>query len=252
MNKQTDHPTIDLPGIDKVFILSVKSFSDRIAHVENELNKHQIPFEFVFNFDATDIKPGDLSIFNPSNMTIAHQSLVLKNIWIWKKMVKENIKRAMVFEDDIILTDNFREKLTQIIEDTKTLAPGYLIFLGGADTKLSPNFLQHPSPLVPRRITTAEGFIIDNTTAKKRCEWLLNNNISLPADGLMCKIDQDMGLPHYWPKQAIVEQASCTGKFKTTLDGSRSKHSLLYIKLRYQWHKFKNQSWKRWITKKNP
>ncbi len=243
------HNTLALQGIDKVYVLSVKTFEDRITHISNELAKHQIDFEFIFDHDVDDIKESDLAIFAPSNMQLAHQSLVLKNIRTWEKITKENIGKALILEDDAILNEDFREEVTKIVQHTKVLPPGYLIFLGGADTKLPAEFLGYPEPLVPRRMTTADGFIIDNHMAKKRLEWLQENLIVLPADGLMCKIDSDLNLPHYWPKKSIVQQASCTGQFKTTLDDSRSKHSLTYIKLRYHWHKFKNQSFKRWIKK---
>jgi glycosyl transferase, family 25 len=246
LNKQTNS-VLPISGIDKVYVLSVKTFSDRITHISNELSKHNIDFEFIFDFDVDDIKEQDLAKFSPSNMKLAHKSLVLKNICTWEKIVQNNIGRALILEDDAILNEDFREKIQAIIKAADELPPGYLIFLGGADTKLPADFLNHPSPLVPRRITTADGLIIDHTIAKRRLEWLKKNKITLPADGLMCKIDEDIKLPHYWPKQAIVQQASCTGQFKTTLDSSRSKHSLLYIKLRYNWHKFKNQSLKRWL-----
>jgi len=238
---------LPLPGIDKVYVLSVKSFADRIEHIQQELSKNNISFDFVFDFDIVDITDEDLAIFSHSNMEMPHKSLVLKNIAVWKRMVKDNVSRALVLEDDAILNHDFRANIHKIITAADALAPGYLIFLGGADTKLPKDFLESPETLIPRRMTTADGFIIDNTLAKKRLQWLKNNSINLPADGLMCKIDEDIGALHYWPKQAIVQQASCTGQFKTTLDGSRSKHSLFYIGLRYRWHKFKNQSIKRWL-----
>lgn len=245
MKKTTDSKTIPISGIDKVYVLSVKTFSERIQHITKELRKHQIPFEFIFEYDANELTKEDLSLFSPSNMKTSHKSLVLKNIATWRKIVDENIKRALILEDDAILSENFRDDLEKIIDATEQLNDGYLIFLGGADTKLPLNFLDHPLPLVPRRMTTADGFIIDHRIAKERLRWLKNNRIAMPADGLMAKIDSDLELPHYWPKTAIVQQASCTGQFKTTLDNSRSKHSLLYIKLRYKWHKFKNQTVKR-------
>jgi glycosyl transferase family 25 len=247
--KPDTHTTrLPLYGIDKVYVLSVKSFAERIKHITAELEKHQIPFEFIFEYDSIDITTDDLQNFSPSNMQISHKSLVLKNIAVWKKMVNENLSRVLMLEDDAILSENFREDMNNIVRHSEKKQEAHLVFLGGSDTKLPENFLNYPEPLVPRRITTADGIIINNSLAKKRLEWLEKNTISLPADGLMCKIDSDIDAPHFWPKKAIVEQASCTGKFQTTLDGSRSKHSLLYIKLRFHWHKFKNQSLKRWFN----
>lgn len=236
-------------GLDQVFVLSVKSFSERIQHIESELSNHSIPFEFIFDFDVPDITQRDLEIFAPSNMEIQHQSLVLKNIAVWKRMRNEGLDRVLVLEDDALLSENFIEALKEILEAADNLDPGYLIFLGGADTKLPKDFLNTPSTLVQRRMTTADGYIIDRCIAGKRLDWLKKNTVTMPADGLMCKIDDDIGMPHFWPKISIIQQASCTGKFKTTLDGSRLKHGLFYIRLIYQWKKIKNQSVKRLLNR---
>ena len=37
---------------DKVYVISVRSFTDRISHVTNQLSKHKIEFEFIFDTDA--------------------------------------------------------------------------------------------------------------------------------------------------------------------------------------------------------
>ena len=236
-----------LPGIDRVFVLSVRSFFDRISHIETELGKHHISFEFVFDCDIPDLQDEDLTIFSPGSLKLSEKSLVLKHIAVWKKMVEEGLNRVLVFEDDVLLSGNFREAMLAIARAEVALPPGYLIFLGGADTRLPKGFLEHPSALIPRRMTTTEGFIIDGSIARRRLEWLNRNTVNLPVDSLMRKMDEEIGAPHFWPRRPIVQQASCTGQFETTLDGSRSKQHLLSIRLRYRWRKFKNQSVKRWL-----
>ena len=238
-----------LQGIDRVFVLSVKSFSDRINHITRELGKHNISFEFVFDFDVPDLQTGDLAIFSHDDMEMSGKSLVLKHIAVWKKMVADGLHRTLVLEDDAILNDDFREAMLEIIRAADTLSPGYLIFLGGADTKLPKVFWESPSTLIPHRMTTTEGFIIDGTLARRRLEWLNRHAVQWPADHLMCRMDEEIGAPHFWPRRAIIQQASCTGQFKTTIDGSRSRQNLVYIQLRYRWRKFKNQSVRRWIKK---
>ena len=41
-------------AVDAVFVLSVKTFTERIAHVRRELEGFRIPFEFIFDFDAAE------------------------------------------------------------------------------------------------------------------------------------------------------------------------------------------------------
>ena len=42
-------------AIDAVFVLSVKTFADRIAHVTRELGRYGIAFELIFDFDAAEV-----------------------------------------------------------------------------------------------------------------------------------------------------------------------------------------------------
>ena len=63
--------------VDAVYVLTVKSFADRIAHMRAETARHGISFEFVLEHDAAELDPAVVeSMFAPSRMRAAHQSLV--------------------------------------------------------------------------------------------------------------------------------------------------------------------------------
>ncbi|HVJ60007.1 MAG TPA: hypothetical protein VM528_05540, partial [Burkholderiaceae bacterium] len=71
--------------VDAVFVLSVRSFAERIAHIEAELARHGIVFEFVFEHDADTIPDALIERrFAPSDMRRSHQSLDLKHIRTWE------------------------------------------------------------------------------------------------------------------------------------------------------------------------
>ena len=90
--------------VDAVFVLSVKSFHDRIRHIEAELQRHGIAFEWIFEHDADELTPGQIdAVFAPSDMKRGHQSLVLKHIETWKRCVERGYRRVLVFEDDAVL-----------------------------------------------------------------------------------------------------------------------------------------------------
>ncbi|MEP6610077.1 MAG: LytR C-terminal domain-containing protein, partial [Burkholderiaceae bacterium] len=64
--------------VDAVFVLSVRSFHDRIAHIQSELRHHGIEFEWIFEHDANELTSELIeSTFAPSDMGRAQQSLVL-------------------------------------------------------------------------------------------------------------------------------------------------------------------------------
>ena len=42
-------------SIDAVFVLSVRTFEDRIKHVKQQMALHQIPYQFIFEFDIPEL-----------------------------------------------------------------------------------------------------------------------------------------------------------------------------------------------------
>lgn len=222
--------------IDKVYVLSVKSFSDRITHIKNELTKHNLEFEFIFDYDIDEINLPDFSKKNvliEDNLQNAHKSLLLKHIKAWENCVQNNYKNILILEDDVLLDKNFSNTLKKIIHRSSYLTPGYLIFLSGRDTRVPKEFLLSNDLLFRHPIATADGYITDFHACIKRLAWLSNNKVNLPADHLIKKIDENLEISQYWSTKTLVEQGSVFGLFPSTLDRNRQKHTLLYNFLRY-------------------
>lgn len=237
--------TADL-GVDAVYVLSVRSFHDRIAHVMRELKKHVVPFEFIFDFAIEDITPNLLkSRFGPSNLGLPQQSLVLKHMHAWRLALERRQSRIVVFEDDVILrrrfTPGLRAALRAIGDRT-----AWLIFLGGGDTKVPNWFFLERGPLVPMPIATAEGYVTDLAACQRRLEWCNHNLITVPADHLIRHVDATMGIAQYWLTEPIVEQGSVTGRFASTLDAQRQKHTRFVNGARNRWNKLQRRNIRKW------
>jgi len=242
--------TIDVPAnalLDKVYVLSVKTFTERIAHIQKEMAKHHIQFEFIFSHDIPEIDEDSLKSFDSDKLSMAQISLVLKHIYAWKDALRSNYKKILIFEDDALLSKTFNQQLKLVIDEANGLVPGYLIFLGGADVKIPMAELAADNLLLERPIATTEGYITDIDACRKRLQWLEQNKISLPADHLIKVIDQTSAVKNFWARPALVEQGSVTGMFKSHLDSNRQKHSWLFNMLRYKWNKHRRVV-RRWIA----
>jgi glycosyl transferase family 25 len=119
---------------------------------------------------------------------------------------------------------------------------GYLIFLGGADTKVPKDFFKNQADFYELSMPTAEAYITDLTAINLRLEWLERHKISLPADHATVKIDRDCNITQYWPKKSLVTQGSVFGLFPTTLDKNRSRKSPAVNRLLFEWKKFKRRT----------
>lgn len=237
-------------AIDAVFVLSVKTFAARIAHVTGELARVGIPFEFVFDFDAADLDDATLQQhFAAGGPPMKRQaSLTLKNLQAWRLAGARGARRIMVLEDDAVLHPQFHARLAAAMRAADALAPGWHIFLGGADAKVPDDFFLHPGPLVPLASTTAEGYVCDLEACRRRVAWCAANRINLPADQLIAHIDRAERVAQYWPPEPLVEQGSVTGLFDSALDANRRKHSHLYNVARHRWTKWRRRTLRRhWV-----
>ncbi len=233
--------SISLPPI---YVLSVKTFTDRINHIRQEMAKHQLEFEFIFDYDiyALDDIIDQQYFLQPSTLSPAAKSITLKHICAWKKALHKKHQQILVFEDDVVLDDNFLTKLQVVLEDANNISPGYLIFLGGADTKVPKDFFKNQADFYELSMPTAEAYITDLTAINLRLEWLERHKISLPADHATVKIDRDCNITQYWPKKSLVTQGSVFGLFPTTLDKNRSRKSPAVNRLLFEWKKFKRRT----------
>ena len=235
--------------VDAVYVLTVKSFADRIAHMQAELSRHAIAFEFVLEHDAGELNPAMVaSTFAASRMRPAHQSLVLKHIHAWREATARGHRRVMVLEDDAVLARNFQARLDEAMRAADRLPPGWLVYLGGADAKVPDRYFLSDGPLIPLPLATAEGYVTDAEAMRRRLAWIGENRIALPADHLIRSMDAALGIPQYWLRPPIVEQGSVTGIFPSVLDASRQKHSRAYNVLRNRWSKFQRHRLRCWLA----
>ncbi len=238
-------------AIDAVFVLSVKTFADRIAHVTRELGRLGIPFEFIFDYDAAELDDDTIAkhfVVTGSPPMKRQASLTLKHRQAWQLACARGARRIMVFEDDVVLLPAFPARLAAATRAADALPPGWLIFLGGADAKVPDAFFVHPGPLVPLPSTTAEGYVTDLEACRRRIAWAEANKIGLPADQLITHIDAAQHIAQYWPPEPLVEQGSVIGLFDSVLDASRRKHSRLYNVARHRWTKWRRRTLRKyWV-----
>lgn len=108
----------------KKFVISLSTATERREHIFREFSKKSINFDF---FDA--LTPEPAAIFAKElNLKINEQSLTkgevacfMSHVFLWKKMITENIPLMAIFEDDIYLGENVKAFLSE----TSWIAPDW-------------------------------------------------------------------------------------------------------------------------------
>jgi glycosyl transferase, family 25 len=230
--------------VDAVFVVSVRTFTDRIEHMRREMARFGIRFEWVFDYDPGSIEPGLIErTFAPSDLKASHQSLVLKHAATWRACVERDLRRVLVFEDDVVLAQDFPQAFGRAMQEADRLAPGYLIYLGCGDNRYVDSGAPSDAALVPGGpLSAADAIVFDREAARRRLDWMTRHRVTRPADWLMREVDAQCGTPHYWLGEPVVEQGSMNGRFASSLDDKRRRRGRLYAWLRYRWSKWRHRN----------
>lgn len=228
-----------------IYVVSCRTFSARHRSIESQLGACSLDFEYVFEHDL-----GEAQVCSSPRVSrdlpAPNRSCVLKHLEAQKKFVVSDTDIVLVLEDDCLLAEGFVESLSIVLEKVQSLQPCWLVFLGGADNKLDARFFQSKEvELIESPITTAEAYLLDRAGCAERLQWLSQNEVGLPADHFLKYVDSLLGIRQYRTSRALVSQGSITGEFATTLDASRGKHSLLFLKIKFLFNRFRRQGFPR-------
>jgi hypothetical protein len=231
--------------VDAVFVLSVKTFHDRIRHIEAELARHGIAFEWIFEHDADELTAGEIdAVFAPSDLKRGHQSLVLKHIETWKRCVERNYRRVLVLEDDAVLARDFESVFGAAMDEADRVDRPYMVYLGCGDNKYVEGARRSPTMLLTPGIElpATDATVLDRRAAELRLAYVARQKVTRPADWLMREADAAMGITQFWLREPIVEQGSMNGRFVSVLDDKRTDRGRRWNWIRFRWDRWRRRT----------
>ena len=211
----------------KIFVLHYSKLTERKKHILEQFEKYNIiNFEFIEKYDKDEITENDSIIFN-STYKKSTMSLHLKHNYVYKQ-IAENYDNALIFEDDVILSDNFLNKLNnymyQLPKDWDMLFIGDGCGLHIEKHIIKPDINVYKKCLYPTQwggngaSKCSDSFVINKKCAIKLCEYIANlkYKIDLPIDWWLNDVSRYYNFNVYWAEPTIVTQGTETGLFKTS------------------------------------
>jgi glycosyl transferase family 25 len=211
----------------KIFVLHYSKLTNRKIHMIDQLKKQNITdYEFIEKFDKDELTIHDRILFDV-NYKKSTMSLHLKHNYAYK-IIAEKYEHALIFEDDVILCDNFSELLRKYMAQ---LPANYdMLFIGDGCNlhiekhKLISNKNVYEKSLYPTSwggggaTRCCDSYVVSNKCANQLCEYIkhLPSRISLPIDWWLNITAKDNNFKIYWAEPTIVTQGSQTGMFKTS------------------------------------
>ena len=161
----------------KVFIINLKESTDRRQSMIEEMKKTNLQYEFFDAVNGKDIKNiEDVYDHNyavtkvGSPLNLGEIGCCMSHLLIYKKMIDENIGRALILEDDIIISEKIDEIIKEILEFN---LQNTIVLLGQSSKKLKRKIYKTKLDVgytLSKLFNSgygAYGYIIDNKAAEK-------------------------------------------------------------------------------------
>ena len=106
----------------KVFVISIKRFTKRRSLIKKMLKRIDLKYEFFEGVDGRSISEIDLKKYSKDSsfkeigrdLTLGEIGCALSHIKLYEKILKLNIKKALILEDDVIVSPFIKKILNNI------------------------------------------------------------------------------------------------------------------------------------------
>jgi glycosyl transferase, family 25 len=234
------------------YVIHAKSLPERADHIQRELDRAGIPFEWVLDFDASELTPEiDRAYFAPgADLTMQQKSCALKHIVAMQRIRDRQQDLALIFEDDAQLVPHFIDRLNRVLDQAERWSRPRILHLGAATNFYTPAAQLRPGQLVSpgNRVRNMEAYVLGVTEAHARLDWIARHPMTEPIDIAFNSGDPAMGIPFLWPEPPLAEQGSLNGLFKSSLNSKA--HGQLRLRIQFAVQKFRRRKLKRWLSMK--
>lgn len=199
----------------KVFVIHYKKLTERKPHILDQFKKHNITdYEFI-EIDRDELHDHDISMFQ-ENYSKCQIAISLSHFYAYKQ-ISDNYEKALIFEDDVILSDKFESIFNNYM---KELPEHYdMLFLGdGAKLHIDPSRIIDDVHIYEHGYSRCtDSYVVAKKCATQLCEYINESrNINLPIDNWLNIPFLEKKLKIYWAEPTIVTQGTQNGLFKTS------------------------------------
>jgi len=214
----------------EAYVVHYTPLRERKASILQQFEREDLTVQFIESFDREALSEKDLEKFglSPSFRT-GTKSLILKTIETWRRISAGDKAFGLIFEDDAILAENFKDKLVSYLEELP--ADFDVLMINGGCNLHIPVSAQIPGKHIYFRgvhptvwggnggTRCTDGYIISKACAQRFVnifDALPPRSIHLPLDWWMNELMRMIDAKVYWAEPSIVLQGTETGLFKTS------------------------------------
>jgi GR25 family glycosyltransferase involved in LPS biosynthesis len=211
--------------IDKYYMCHYTKLSERKVYAKSQLDRFNIEAKWINSFDKEDI--GYSSLFTEYPKILNHSplfnrklskseiSLCLKHIEVFKDVISNSYQNVVVFEDDIILVDDFDIKLNEYM---KQLPKDYDILWIGSCCNLHADYEANKNIYKANSSRCTHTYLISNSGCRKMISQL--EHLNHPIDWYFNFVISQINVKNFWAEPDLSTQNT---KFETTIQNNKNE-----------------------------
>jgi glycosyl transferase family 25 len=211
------------------YVIHYTPLKERKQFLLNEFNKHSLIYHFIEDYDRENLSDEDLKIFDTNKVKFSMCSNISKHIDTYRNIMNNEYKYSLILEDDVMLDDEFGNKLNKSL---KQLPDNYdMLFIGnGCNLHIESSKIKADQFIYKKcREPTVWGgnggtrctdsYLVSKKGAKKLMNYiskLKEGAINMPSDWWLNEVIRELKLEIYWMEPTIVTQGSQIGKYSSS------------------------------------
>ncbi|HEY5464456.1 MAG TPA: glycosyltransferase family 25 protein [Hanamia sp.] len=238
-------------GIEGIYIVHAKEgyeiHEQRINEIFGKLN---LEYEFVSDGDISNFNSGVLQKYfcNSINnkLSTGVLSCTLNHIMCYERLVRNNNKYALIFENDPFFLGDFLKKIEKVAIEAGSLKPGFIISLENTTLQF-PDFRKIKKDKYLYEAFSgrcAGAYLIDLKGAKDILENVKTEKCCDVIDLWHNTLISNKIIRMYWAHPPLVEQGSHNGLLSSTIS---SKNKSMGRRLSWNAQKFYKMYIYRWF-----
>jgi GR25 family glycosyltransferase involved in LPS biosynthesis len=197
--------------IDKFYMCHYTKLNERKNYIQKHIHTYNLELEWIEKFDKEDIDFESLEQNYPKilhNMQMFNRkltkpeiSLCLKHLHVFSEVISKGYDNVVVFEDDIILCDDFLNKLDLY---TQQLPVDYDILWIGTCCNLHAQFVEGNNIYPANSSRCTHAYLISNSGCKKMSSLI--HHLNHPIDWYFNFVISNLNLKNFWAEPDLVKQ----------------------------------------------
>ena len=207
--------------IEHIYVIISREFEpDRANYLTRFFNENNLGIQITF-VEALYKYRDENKLENryTYNLVLGEKCLLQNYINLYRHILTTNYNTVLVLESDVLFTENFKEKLSIVVNEFKSLNENNaMCFLGNAcNLKYNENNKKTEHLYLQMSSSCTDSMILTRMSIQNILNEMTNKIISKPADHLLNDIIINKDIKAYWCNPPVIIQGSANGVYKPSV-----------------------------------